>query len=271
MNSVFNAYSALHIEPMETWGVQMQYYHIHDKYELSLFTSGTVTITGGTSRVTVTAPFIRVHRPYTIHHTTGTPDNNYCIRTNLYFSESSFQGIDHTYIDLPHMFPQDLTVIPLTAEQHTHMQKLLNMLMDPENREILPLLAAGFIGEADRLNEDKLLPTYTMEYRYICDIIRYICDNYHSPVSAAELAAAHFVSVAKLNRDFRRYTQTTLHDFLIRYRLRGALHLLEEDSVADTAHKCGFNDVSHFIRTFRKTYGITPLQYRKSLRKDTQT
>ena len=34
-------------------------------------------------------------------------------------------------------------------------------------------------------------------------------------------------------------------------------------SVTEVALVCGFNDASHFIRLFRKAFGITPKQYRK--------
>ena len=36
-------------------------------------------------------------------------------------------------------------------------------------------------------------------------------------------------------------------------------------SVTDIAINCGFNDVSYFIKTFKKYKGITPKQYIKKI------
>ena len=36
------------------------------------------------------------------------------------------------------------------------------------------------------------------------------------------------------------------------------------------AERCGFSDASYYTRTFRKIHGITPTEYRKSLKTKTQ-
>lgn len=35
-------------------------------------------------------------------------------------------------------------------------------------------------------------------------------------------------------------------------------------SFREIADKCGFNDYSNFVRTFKNTYGVTPTEYRRS-------
>ncbi len=36
-----------------------------------------------------------------------------------------------------------------------------------------------------------------------------------------------------------------------------------EMTISEIATQCGFSSASHFIRTFRKAFGITPASYRK--------
>ncbi len=54
--------------------------------------------------------------------------------------------------------------------------------------------------------------------------------------------------------------------YIQRIRMTHAKRLLDshdELPIADVALKCGFNDISYFSRIFRKTFGMTPTQYRR--------
>lgn len=65
--------------------------------------------------------------------------------------------------------------------------------------------------------------------------------------------------------------RTTFSDFVLFLRLRRARQLLRNptqavSTIASIAHACGFNDLSYFNRTFRRSYGITPSEFRDSPR-----
>ena len=51
-------------------------------------------------------------------------------------------------------------------------------------------------------------------------------------------------------------------------RIEHAKYLLAvtEDSIALIAERSGYNSIVHFIRTFKETEGVTPMQYRLRLR-----
>ena len=65
---------------------------------------------------------------------------------------------------------------------------------------------------------------------------------------------------------FKKYTNQSLVNFIGNIRLEYSLELLNNErmSVLDIAYTVGYNSVSHYINKFKKKYGITPLQYRKS-------
>ena len=58
----------------------------------------------------------------------------------------------------------------------------------------------------------------------------------------------------------------TLSEYIMMYRLNTAGDLLRETnkSITEIAHACGFNNVSFFIREFKKDYSVTPNKYRKT-------
>lgn len=56
----------------------------------------------------------------------------------------------------------------------------------------------------------------------------------------------------------------TFSKYLIQYRLEKAKHYLENKDmkISFIAFEVGYNDVSHFIQSFKKNYGLTPEEYR---------
>jgi len=104
-------------------------------------------------------------------------------------------------------------------------------------------------------------------FSYIPQILSYIQKNYRS--TSVEDISGHFsMSRTYLNRIFKDYTNTTVSAALIRERIHRACEYLENTdfTVQQTAEAVGYNDVTHFIRLFKKTCGVTPLQYRKQFR-----
>jgi AraC-like DNA-binding protein len=62
----------------------------------------------------------------------------------------------------------------------------------------------------------------------------------------------------------------TFKEYLSDYRVNAARYDLvyTEKSILEIAIKHGFSDARGYIKAFKKMYNFTPLQYRKSLKKD---
>lgn len=79
------------------------------------------------------------------------------------------------------------------------------------------------------------------------------------------LAAIAQVHPVHLSRQFPKYFNTTVGDYLKKLRIEQAAGLLGKIGMPLTqiGYECGFADQSHFIRSFKQAVGVTPLQYRK--------
>lgn len=87
--------------------------------------------------------------------------------------------------------------------------------------------------------------------------------------SLSQLAQAVQVHPVHLSRYFSRYFGMGYGDYARAIKLQRAMTLLPntELSLTDISLECGFADQSHFIRSFKSQYRITPLHFRKCLAK----
>lgn len=94
----------------------------------------------------------------------------------------------------------------------------------------------------------------------------FIHNNLSSPFTVKDVARAAYVSVPTLERHFKSCLQMSPSEYLKKRRMAHAARLLQEGAtVTEACHGCGFLDCSKFISLFKKHYGATPLQYKKSL------
>lgn len=78
------------------------------------------------------------------------------------------------------------------------------------------------------------------------------------------LSALVNLSPSRLRHLFKEETGTTPAQYVRALRMKRAEHLLMTTflSVKEVATKVGIKSVNHFARDFKKTYGVTPVNYR---------
>jgi transcriptional regulator GlxA family with amidase domain len=95
--------------------------------------------------------------------------------------------------------------------------------------------------------------------------LAYMEAHIEEPVSKQRLAAVAKVSVRQLERLFAQHMQVTASEHYLRIRLDRARTLLRQTtmSVTETAIACGFVSPSHFSRTYRARFSVSPKAERK--------
>lgn len=103
-------------------------------------------------------------------------------------------------------------------------------------------------------------------YIKLAPAIRYMEEHYNENIPLAALAQEAHMSVNYFSTYFSQTMNCTVSEYLIRMRLKHAcLQLATTDnSILSVAMESGFGNISYFNRVFRKEYGITPRQYRKT-------
>lgn len=100
---------------------------------------------------------------------------------------------------------------------------------------------------------------------HIKKIISYICDHYMEKIELHELAKEVNLSKSTCCREFKKYMNCTIFEYIINYRLVTSSNLLitTNNSISDIAYQCGFGSTSYFIEKFKMKTGVSPAIYRK--------
>jgi AraC-like DNA-binding protein len=119
----------------------------------------------------------------------------------------------------------------------------------------------GYLQENAPANEKRL------RISQIKSAIEFISGNYQEQISLEVLAQISGFSPKYFCKYFRVVTGRTPIDYVNYYRIDRACYLLEQRqfTVTEVAALCGFNDISYFIRCFKKYKACTPHQYVKQL------
>lgn len=96
--------------------------------------------------------------------------------------------------------------------------------------------------------------------------IAYMRKNYGTSLTLEDIASCAGVSRKYLCSFFRQLTGMTPFEYLNNYRVEMASRALitTDKPITEIAFSCGFNDLSYFIKTFKKCKGITPKSFRNS-------
>lgn len=97
------------------------------------------------------------------------------------------------------------------------------------------------------------------------NVLEFIKNNYSSKITLEDMAKIAKVSPKYLCSMFKDQTHKSPIDYLIYFRIEKAVHFLltTDKSVTEIALESGFDDLSYFIKTFKKLKGVPPGVYRK--------
>jgi AraC-like DNA-binding protein len=109
-------------------------------------------------------------------------------------------------------------------------------------------------------------PSISHLYEKVRQTVEWLEEVYAEDISLDQMAQYLNVSSQYLNRLFQATFGLSPYTFLIQLRIRKAKDILIQNPdipLKNVAHLVGFNDVSHFVHTFRKKEGLTPKVYRE--------
>lgn len=82
--------------------------------------------------------------------------------------------------------------------------------------------------------------------------------NFDKVYSLDEIAEFYHLSPSRFLHLFKERTGLNFRRYQLWNKIIKSLHHLSTHSITNTAHTFGFTDSSHYTRTFKETFGVTP-------------
>lgn len=103
-------------------------------------------------------------------------------------------------------------------------------------------------------------------------LLAYVEEHYQSPITVADLANHALINKNRCTALFQKYTQTSPMKYVAKHRLFLAKNLIigTDLSISGISEAVGYNQTSHFVEQFRRSYGLPPLKYRKQFRNNNE-
>lgn len=186
-------------------------------------------------------------------------------------------------LNLLDFFQKNHGVLQLDEKQQTIVEKKLSRMestlknqrtysASEVKNQLLSLFLMILNGAGTRPEVYYMPPKKMMRYVKVAEIIQYIMIHYAEIYGLNDLSKIFYLDKSYLSRIFKEVTNFTVNEFINCQRIEHARILLlnDEQSMEDISSKLGYERLSYFDRVFKKYTGVSPLQYRKSIKNKEQ-
>ena len=99
------------------------------------------------------------------------------------------------------------------------------------------------------------------------EVLRYINQHYCEDITLQQIAGIFFVNIGYLSRRFKEEVGESYISYVTRRRMERAKLLLEDKSlsISEIAAQLSYKDINYFSSLFKKTTGVSPQKYRRSV------
>lgn len=210
-----------------------------------------------------TAVFIDCSKPYS--HTTI--EDLWSLKW-VHFNGSNMQVIYDKYLErggLPSFTAIDcdkysnlIDSICTTASQDSYIKDMkINELLS----SLLTLVMESSWNPEHQTNQGR--KSYKIDS--VQQIKQFLDENWNKKIVLDELANQFYIDKYYLTRLFKSHYGTSILTYITQVRITKAKQALRfsDSSIESISSSCGFESANYFTRTFKRTEGITPCDYRK--------
>jgi two-component system response regulator YesN len=99
------------------------------------------------------------------------------------------------------------------------------------------------------------------EEDFTTKIVEFIHEHYQENLTLTSLSQKFGYSPNYFSGLFNRYLGTGVSQYLNSVRIQKSIALLQEKSVEEIAHACGYNSPQQYYLNFKKIHGCSPKEY----------
>lgn len=245
-------------------GRQVRYgKHAHETISIGIVTNGRCTYLNGRTRQRIGAGTVVLMNPGDVHACNPDRGGPWSYRM-LYFDVAWLTGIQRDLgSDWNDRFRPFLATATTQPGLYAGLNRLYEVLTDPQAEHLEKDSAAlAFMTTVQRV----LSPAPDVPGRGHQGLVRaaeFIRNNYARSLKLEQICSAANLSPSYLIRAFKDKYGLTPHAYLTNCRIEFSRSQLRRGrSIAEVALAAGFSDQAHLQRSFKRSVGATPGQYR---------
>ncbi len=263
-------------------------HHTHSYYELILVTKGEflfqVELGNPAKLHTGDILFVPPFVPHATYRTSDTTMRCTVVKFSpLYLYPSEVTPSDMNYLLVEPKYKQSFYLFRHDAEGTDELATLLIKTLHEITeqsvgyeiimRAYLSTIYVWLLRNCDsETNQQLSIKLDSNTSKTLHQVLHFLVNNYQHKISMTELAEMCGMNYSMFSVFFKNTTGKNFNEYLLDMRLNYAQKklLTGEKSISEVASACGFEYVSYFIRQFKAKYGVTPKQYQKMYRSDSQ-
>jgi AraC-like DNA-binding protein len=257
--------------------------HYHNAYELDFFVKAELDIFVRDNKYTIRDGDFFFINEYEIHRMFYNPNRPYS-RYVINFSKDFVKGVlleSGLEPTLEWIVQDGPRKVATTSEDRNQIKGMFSVIADAYDRFnqtqdtlAMATIKINLLMLLIRFKElsEKQPPPHAYN-PHIKGLIDYMDKNYMNPITMEQLAEAFDLSKFYISHLFKEATRFTVFEYLLNRRIMEAKKLLEytDQSIVHIALNCGFNNLQHFYRIFKRQVKATPLQYRRAYSRSSDT
>jgi AraC-like DNA-binding protein len=246
--------------------------HFHETYEILIPLSNEGTFFVQENGYQLCFGTIFILHEYVIHRCFCSGNKSYA-RYAIHFPRRILEEMSTSRTNLSALFENAPLVLRVQDDALANLLGILCNLTKPNSddfgndieralsfRKFL-LMLAKIIAQ-----EEPLPPPLPKSDPRVDKVLQYIHANYSCPISLETLSKEFYISKSRLSQQFRKSTGFSIGDYIITYRIRRACVLLRQGmKIQNISKAVGFQNDTHFIRTFKKRMGMCPSDFEKQV------
>ncbi len=234
--------------------------HVHDVVEIVCLTEGTLEMTVGGEKLSMTPGDIAVAFPSVPHSYDAVPRDARGVA--MIFRTETIAEFSHTFRTAAPVHP-----LVQKAQQPAMLETLVSNLQKISTKEAASPLRLGYLH-------------LFLSYLFLCtplqaidrpmhsgltsQVLHYIADHFTEPLSLESTARAMGISSIHLSHIFSQQLHINFRQHINALRINYAKNLLKDPtySISQIVYLCGYGNPRTFNRAFIAQCGVTPGQFR---------
>lgn len=232
--------------------------HTHSHYEMTLYTqfNGAIIINGEV--IKIKNPTVVLVSPSDFHRILVDNENNASLFTKIGFYEKVIKNSSYTLPEHP--------IILENANSHPLIINLFEEIYCAkiDNDYLTVLIQAAMLYIIKHGKSIKPAPS-GKKHELVINVLRYVNQNFTSDITLNSTADNFSVSSQYLSSVFSDEVGLGFSAYITDLRLKLAADLLKtsDRNITEICYDCGYRNLSHFLRSFRQMYNMSPKEYKK--------